>query len=91
MLLRLIEADNRGRGDGANAVPAEIALISALVEQEALNTPPEPILLGRHLIALGWRPGKEMGRVLRNAFQAQLDGAFHDLDGAIRWVQGWAD
>ena len=52
------------------------------IEKEA----PKPILLGRHLIARGIKPGPQMGKMLQQAFEAQLDGAFHDLDGALKYL-----
>ena len=46
------------------------------------------MLLGRHLLARGLRPGPEVGRLLAEAFEAQLDGEFHDSAGAEKWLDG---
>ena len=35
---------------------------------------PEPIVKGRHLLDLGMRPGPDVGRVLRQIYERQLDG-----------------
>jgi tRNA nucleotidyltransferase (CCA-adding enzyme) len=51
-----------------------------------LDAPPQPILRGHHLIERGWQQGPQLGRVLQDAFQAQLHGAFSDLAGALAWV-----
>jgi tRNA nucleotidyltransferase (CCA-adding enzyme) len=51
---------------------------------------PKPILLGRHLIALGMKPGPEMKPILDAAFEAQLDGAFADESGALEWAKARA-
>ncbi len=48
---------------------------------------PQPILLGRHLLEHGIEPGKKMGEILHQAFEAQLDGAFSELEEAERWLQ----
>ena len=51
-----------------------------------LNSKPEPILLGRHLVTRGLKPGKGFAQILDAAFQAQLDCAFMDLTGALDWL-----
>ncbi len=48
---------------------------------------PKPILLGRHLIALGMAPGPDFRAILDAGFEAQLDGAFADEAGAIAWAK----
>ena len=48
---------------------------------------PKPIVQGRDLIALGMKPGVEFGRILKAAYDAQLDGAFFDLKGGIGYVK----
>ncbi len=48
---------------------------------------PRPILLGRHLIAAGLKPGPKFTPLLDAAFEAQLDGAFADEAGAAAWLQ----
>ena len=45
--------------------------------------PPAPLLLGRHLIDLGVRPGPYMGGILKAVYELQLDGHVDTLDGAI--------
>jgi tRNA nucleotidyltransferase (CCA-adding enzyme) len=47
------------------------------------HRPPGPILLGRHLIELGVRPGPAMGDILKAVYEQQLDGKVSDLAGAI--------
>ena len=47
------------------------------------HAPPAPLLLGRHLIALGVTPGPRMGEILRAVYEKQLDGAVTTLDEAM--------
>jgi tRNA nucleotidyltransferase (CCA-adding enzyme) len=50
---------------------------------------PQPIVLGRHLIALGIKPGPHFGPALEAAFESQLDGAFYDEAGGMEWMRNW--
>lgn len=52
-------------------------------------SPPRPILLGRHLIALGRAPGPHFTAILHDAFEAQLDGAFTDESTALIWLSNY--
>jgi tRNA nucleotidyltransferase (CCA-adding enzyme) len=45
--------------------------------------PPEPLLLGRHLLELGVAPGPQMGEITRAVYEMQLDGRVRNLDDAI--------
>jgi tRNA nucleotidyltransferase (CCA-adding enzyme) len=51
------------------------------------DSAPKPIVMGRHLIALGLRPDRTFKPLLDSAFEAQLDGAFEDEPGGIDWVR----
>ncbi len=53
------------------------------------NTSPRPILLGRHLLADGLPAGPSFKPVLDTAFEAQLDGAFHDEATALIWLRNY--
>jgi tRNA nucleotidyltransferase (CCA-adding enzyme) len=48
---------------------------------------PRPIIQGRHLVAMGRRPGPDFKPVLDAAFEAQLDGAFADEAGGLAWIR----
>lgn len=48
---------------------------------------PKPIILGRHLIALGLKPGPPFKPIVDAAFEAQLDGAFTDEAGGTDWLR----
>ncbi len=87
-LVRVDDADRRGRppqdpGDS----PQGEWLIRRAVELAIKDAAPKPILQGRHLIDLGMTPGVAFKRVLENAFEAQLDGAFSDEAGAVDWAR----
>lgn len=48
---------------------------------------PKPIVLGRHLIELGEKPGPNFKPAIEAAFEAQLDGAFADEAGGVAWLK----
>ncbi len=48
---------------------------------------PKPIMLGRHLIQLGQKPGPQFTPLLDAAFEAQLDGVFSDEPGGLGWLR----
>jgi len=65
-----------------------LSLFREKIEELAIaDAAPKPILLGRHLIDRGMKPSKEFKAVLNNAFEAQLDGAFEDIEGALQWLK----
>ena len=45
--------------------------------------PPAPLLLGRHVLALGVKPGPRVGEILKAVYEQQLDGAITTLDEAV--------
>ncbi len=50
--------------------------------------PVNPILLGRHLLQAGLKPGKQFRELLDRAYIAQLDGLFQTEAEAIAWLAG---
>jgi tRNA nucleotidyltransferase (CCA-adding enzyme) len=48
---------------------------------------PEPLMLGRHLIQLGLKPGPHFKQLLADAFEAQLDGKFSDEQAGLEWLR----
>jgi tRNA nucleotidyltransferase (CCA-adding enzyme) len=81
-------ADSRGRPPLRS--PETEAAIAELRRRAAdlriADTAPRPLLQGRHLIAAGLPPGPAFAPLLREAFEAQLDGVFDDEEGARRWL-----
>jgi putative nucleotidyltransferase with HDIG domain len=56
-------------------------------ELSAQDIRPEPFLKGRDLIDLGMNPGPEMGKILKEAEELQLEGQFRDNVAAVDWVR----
>ncbi|HSH16776.1 MAG TPA: polynucleotide adenylyltransferase, partial [Verrucomicrobiae bacterium] len=80
-------ADQFGRPPKPRDVHAGVAALRAKAEElRVREAAPKPILQGRHLVACGMRPGRRFGELLKAAFEAQLEGAFQDLDGAHAWL-----
>jgi tRNA nucleotidyltransferase (CCA-adding enzyme) len=50
---------------------------------------PKPVVLGRHLISLGFTPGPHFKDALDAAFESQLDGAFTDEAGGLEWMRNY--
>lgn len=51
------------------------------------DSAPKPIVLGRHLIALGMKPDTRFSEILNRCFEAQLDGEFTDEAGGIEFLR----
>jgi tRNA nucleotidyltransferase (CCA-adding enzyme) len=83
LLARLAEADCVGRHPGrfdCTAMAWFQDRAHALgVEHEA----PPPLLLGRHLLALGLQPGPRIGRILRRVYERQLDGGITTVEEGL--------
>ena len=86
-IARIIEADASGRPPIPAGMPEggrrmiEIAASMAIVDAA-----PVAIIMGRHCIAARIAPGPRMGRIVKAAFEAQIDGAFEDEAGGIAWI-----
>lgn len=48
---------------------------------------PLPLVMGRHLLALGVHPGPDMGRLLDDCFEAQLDGEFFTVEAGLAYAK----
>lgn len=82
LLARLAEADCLGRAGAfdCSAMAWFLERARALgVEHEG----PRPILLGRHVLALGVPPGPRVGTILKAVYERQLDGAVRTLEEAV--------
>jgi tRNA nucleotidyltransferase (CCA-adding enzyme) len=51
------------------------------------HRPPAPLLMGRHLLALGVQPGPGVGAILKVVYERQLDGEITTVDEAVAAAQ----
>jgi tRNA nucleotidyltransferase (CCA-adding enzyme) len=82
LLARLARADCRGRTGEFDCSAMDWFLERA----RALGVehrPPQPILLGRHLLGMGLGPGPRVGSILKAVYESQLDGVVTDLESAL--------
>ena len=90
-LALVMTADSLGRPPLQS--PKTLELIATLQnrarELEIARSAPKALVLGRHLVALGYQPGPLFGPVLSAAFEAQLDGAFQDEAGGLSWLNDY--
>lgn len=76
----IVESDHSGRPPLSKGNPAE-----KWVEiGNSLSV--EPLLKGRHLIHLGFSPGPEMGKILNEAFELQLEKSW-GFNRLMAWAQ----
>jgi len=87
-LAAVMRADSNGRPPLTSpATHARIDELVAAAHALALSdAAPRPLVLGRHLVERGIKPGPDFKRVLDAAFEAQLDGAFADEAGGRAWL-----
>lgn len=88
LLYRVAKADSLGRN--APWVPrekwfdseAQEWFIERARELQVDSGPPEPILLGRHLLEMGLEPGVRIGEITAAVYEMQLDGRVRSVEEA---------
>jgi tRNA nucleotidyltransferase (CCA-adding enzyme) len=88
-LVRVARADHAGRPPKQfDGFPAGEWLLTKARQLAVDRQAPPPIVMGRHLLDLGVRPGPDMGRLLDDCYEAQLDGDFGTLEEGLNYVKG---
>lgn len=82
LLARLARADCRGR-TGTFDCSAMDWFIERARALGVAHQPPKPLLLGRHVLALGVPPGPRVGEILKAVYERQLDGDIRSVEDGI--------
>jgi tRNA nucleotidyltransferase (CCA-adding enzyme) len=82
LLYRVARADCLGR-TGDFAPVAMEWFLERVQSLDVAERPPEPLLRGRDVVALGVAPGPEVGRVVKAVYEQQLDGAVATHEQAL--------
>ena len=56
-------------------------------ELELIEEAPQPYLMGKMLMDMGVKPGKQMGEIIKQSFELQLDGEIKNVEEAIAWAK----
>jgi tRNA nucleotidyltransferase (CCA-adding enzyme) len=83
LLARVAKADCLGRDPGHFDCTAMDWFLERARALGVEHRPPAAILLGRHLLELGLRPGPRVGEILKAVYEQQMDGKIATLDDAI--------
>jgi tRNA nucleotidyltransferase (CCA-adding enzyme) len=80
LLARLARADCRGRTGSFDCSAMDWFIERA---RRVGVTPPAPLLLGRHVLALGVPPGPRVGEIVKAVYERQLDGEITTVEAAV--------
>ena len=69
------------------AYPAGEWLLQRAAQLGVRDGPPQALLKGRHLQAEGFAAGPAMGRLLKQAFELQLEGKLNSVEEALAWAR----
>ena len=83
LLARVAKSDCEGRQPGRFDCTAMDWFLERARALGVQHRPPEPVLLGRHLLALGLEPGPRIGEILKAIYEQQMDGQVITLEQAI--------
>jgi len=83
-LVRVAKADRMGIPPFEKSdFPAGEWLLKRAAELEVVDSKPKPIIMGRHLLELGVKPGPEMGQIIDELYEQQLDGKFFTVEEGL--------
>jgi tRNA nucleotidyltransferase (CCA-adding enzyme) len=82
LLAIVAKSDCEGRGGGFDCSAMDWFLERAR-ELGVQHAPPEPLVKGRHLLALGLCPGPRIGEILKQIYERQLDGSIANVEQGI--------
>ena len=80
-LTRVAFADKSGRPPiVVDDFPEGEWLLKKATELAIEDSAPKPLMLGRHLVELGIKPGPQFGKMLDRCYEAQMEGEFTDIE-----------
>ncbi len=85
LLYRVAKADSLGRRAAGAKEPDSDAQEWFLERAKSLSVTregPKPLLLGRHLLEMGLKPGPRIGEITGKVYELQLDGVVRTLEDA---------
>ena len=89
-LVRVARADHFGRTT-PDALAREFPAGEWLLEQSrhlnVLAEKPKPLLTGKFLLSLGMKPGPEVGKLIAESFELQLEGELADVSETEAWAR----
>ncbi|MCD6025081.1 MAG: hypothetical protein K0Q91_1997 [Fibrobacteria bacterium] len=89
-LVRLARADHLGRTTEealAGLFPAGEWLLAESQNLDVLAEKPRPYLTGKYLLSLGAKPGPELGKIIQESFELQLEGDLASIAQAEEWAR----
>ncbi len=87
-LVRVAKADVMGRPPlPEDPFPAGPWLLAQAWRLKVCNNRPEPLVLGRHLIELGYSPSEEFKKLLERCYQAQLSGDITNIEEGKKLIR----
>ena len=87
LLCLLVKATPRKYYAAAGAPEFPEQLWQAAADLDLLNAAPQPFLMGKMLMEMGFKPGKQMGETIKQSFELQLDGKITSAEDAIAWAK----
>ncbi|PHR54790.1 MAG: polynucleotide adenylyltransferase [Arcobacter sp.] len=91
-LVTVAKADHFGRTTTEakkKKYPAGEWLLKKAKKLKVQSEQPQALLLGRHLIDEGMKPGLEFKVILKEAYEEQLEGKIKDEKSALRWLKDY--
>lgn len=87
-LTRVAFADKGGRPPiEIDDFPEGAWLLKKAAELAIEDSAPKPLMLGRHLVKLGVKPGPHFGKILDRCYEAQLEGTFTDVESGLNYLR----
>lgn len=88
-LAKLIEADKSGRYPLPKGCPSIVTEVLDLANTMNLSKDkPKALVTGKHFLDKGFKPGKEIGVMVKKAYELQLDESINDIDILVNMVIG---
>ena len=87
LLCLLVKATPRKFYAAAGDAEFPEKLWQAAMDFDLLDVAPQPYLTGKMLMELGVKPGKQMGEIIKQSFELQLDGKIKNAEDAIAWAK----
>jgi len=90
--MRLVEADLAGRPPLPTTIPESLIRLMQVAESTNVSlAKPGRIVMGRHLLQLGYTPARWFNSILETCYQAQLDGVFGNETDGIDFLKSELD